>query len=487
MGRYEKVKSDMTGTLGRKYLYLAKWTLRSPWTAPLSALRILVGCWAILFTWDLRFRYEIILGQTAILDADTWMQRVPDLSASLFRIALVENHLRGFQVVTMVAAIGLLLGFRTRLCAGILLVTLISWNRSVYPLASSTDVALSALLFWSMLLPISARWSLDAYRNGSQTRGTRLNVVGFILFMCSMVITNITDGIVDPFNANFWLSIAAILGFFSLIPQPRSSSYGFRLELSTFFCLVALLALPGRILADYLNLNKNTEVLEKLSWDIGALDASVKPETSVTPSPVRAVVRGTSSSVDVETLWSNLWGIERAWTYLHGDHRPLRESLPTLTHLKASLRQGLANRACATRESSGIIDVFTNDSEKHEALLSFKCVAGRGRLVPRAIPDSYAFGPASYARKKELELALDSGTLREVDLQEYLYHSYKLNQSVPVRELVLLAHVRTGAFELEEAQTLVEIALSHVSPNERKVFPLLEELLKRVKQKIEDL
>lgn len=90
-----------------------------------------------------------------------------------FSINLVSGQVL-FQAllfgVAVLAALGLLVGYRTRLMSVILWVLLLSIQYRNPLVAYSGDVLLRMLLFWAMFLPIGAYWSVDRALNPAPPR-----------------------------------------------------------------------------------------------------------------------------------------------------------------------------------------------------------------------------------------------------------------------------------------------------------------------------
>jgi hypothetical protein len=91
---------------------------------------------------------------------------------------------------TAVAALALAVGYRTRLATAITLVLLVSLQLRNPVILNAGDSLLRRLLVWSVLLPLGARWSVDARRRdaaesgGQATSGDRLlSVAGVGLFV----------------------------------------------------------------------------------------------------------------------------------------------------------------------------------------------------------------------------------------------------------------------------------------------------------------
>src|SRR3712207_3360366 len=93
-----------------------------------------------------------------------------------FSLNLMNGRLF-FQVLLLVAAalaaLGLLIGYRTRLCTIVLWVLLLSiqWRN---PLVGGSDgPLLRLLLFWGMFLPLGAYWSVDRTKDAVSRLSTQ--------------------------------------------------------------------------------------------------------------------------------------------------------------------------------------------------------------------------------------------------------------------------------------------------------------------------
>lgn len=144
----------------------------------------------------------------ALLVLATLAVRLTDLSAHytdsgiLPRAPLIEEELSRWQFsltlingepffqaslfgVTVLAALCLLVGYRTRVMTVIVWVLLLSIHFRNPMLNSGGDVFLRLLLFWSMFLPLGAYWSMDCKLGISPTRLSKrfLSVGTVALFM----------------------------------------------------------------------------------------------------------------------------------------------------------------------------------------------------------------------------------------------------------------------------------------------------------------
>jgi hypothetical protein len=130
---------------------------------------------------DLRQHYT----DTGVLPRTALIEQV--LSPWAFSLNLMNGQLF-FQALLFVAAalaaLGMLVGYRTRLCTIVLWALLLSiqWRN---PLVGGSDgPLLRLLLFWGMFLPLGAYWSLDQARGTARRISTHfVSVATFGLFM----------------------------------------------------------------------------------------------------------------------------------------------------------------------------------------------------------------------------------------------------------------------------------------------------------------
>jgi hypothetical protein len=132
----------------------------------LAALRIVL---AVLVLGDIASRIpdlythytdEGILPRTALLDEgmiSPWQFSLNLMNGESFFQALLFS-------ATVLAALGLLVGYRTRLMTVVVWVFLISIHMRNNLLNGSGEALLDMLLFWGMFLPLGAYWSVDRAR-----------------------------------------------------------------------------------------------------------------------------------------------------------------------------------------------------------------------------------------------------------------------------------------------------------------------------------
>jgi hypothetical protein len=96
----------------------------------------------------------------------------------------------GLFVVAIVLAIGFIVGYRTRVCAVASWVMLMSMHFRNPMIAHGGDTLMRLLFFWSMFVPLNARWSLDRALNPAATPVATLHLsapgMAILFQVCTM-------------------------------------------------------------------------------------------------------------------------------------------------------------------------------------------------------------------------------------------------------------------------------------------------------------
>ncbi|MFC6755658.1 MULTISPECIES: HTTM domain-containing protein [Haloarcula] len=115
-----------------------------------------------------------------------------------------------------VAALALLVGYRTRLATVVSLVLLVSLQLRNPLVLNSGDVLLRRLLFWSAFLPLGSRWAVDSADLG-EAPGPTDRVVGIATagLLAQVVVVYLTNAVVK-LRADVWLRGDAVRYAFQL-------------------------------------------------------------------------------------------------------------------------------------------------------------------------------------------------------------------------------------------------------------------------------
>lgn len=108
-------------------------------------------------------------------------QAITEIFGSAIRFTSLHYHTGshvGMQaamlLVGVIAALALTLGWQTRVATIVSWGLFISLNRRVSSMCSGGDDLMRLMLFWSIFLPLGARWSLDAMRQSARGLSPRL-------------------------------------------------------------------------------------------------------------------------------------------------------------------------------------------------------------------------------------------------------------------------------------------------------------------------
>ena len=85
--------------------------------------------------------------------------------------------------LTAVLTVGLLLGWRTRLCTFLVWILLTSFHNRNYFLLGAEDKLLHILFFWFLFLPWGACYSLDSQRKGLHSPPLRVSSMGSVAYL----------------------------------------------------------------------------------------------------------------------------------------------------------------------------------------------------------------------------------------------------------------------------------------------------------------
>ena len=135
-----------------------RWAFTPVDTAPMAALRVVVGLLTIGWTLSLLPDAETFLGSSGL------QRDLPEMSGGAWVVPLGEPRL--VLAVLLAAAVALTLGWRTRVASVLVAVLLLAVQRRDPFVLNSGDLLLRQLAFFVMLMPAGETWSLDARRRG---------------------------------------------------------------------------------------------------------------------------------------------------------------------------------------------------------------------------------------------------------------------------------------------------------------------------------
>ena len=162
---------------------LRTWLLRDTYALPLDLFRILGGLLCAAYFCTLLLQAEDFSNPDGLLD-HVLLQRIFWFTRlSLFHPGLTLPCLYGILGLAALGAWGIVLGYRVRLCAGILFAIAVSTYRWNFIVIYVDDAFIHLLLFWLMLLPVGHTLRLWEFRCGWRTclaRWRRVTVPGTV-------------------------------------------------------------------------------------------------------------------------------------------------------------------------------------------------------------------------------------------------------------------------------------------------------------------
>lgn len=153
--------------------------------------------------------------------------------------------------VAIVSGVALAVGYHTRIATGASFALLLSLHaRNPYVLAGG-DALLQHLTFWSLLLPLGSRWSVDASRRG-RSRERVVSVASAAVLIQVLLVYGVNALL--KFRGDLWLSgdaVAVILGLdrFTALLGPLLLELPFALEAANWAWLGLLAASPLLVLS----------------------------------------------------------------------------------------------------------------------------------------------------------------------------------------------------------------------------------------------
>lgn len=105
------------------------------------------------------------------------------------------------------AAVALTLGYRTRLATAVSFVLLVSLHARNPTVLNSGDVLLRRLVFWGILLPLGARWSVDA-RGADESRESVATIASLALLTQVVLVYGVNA--VHKLDSELWLDGGAM-------------------------------------------------------------------------------------------------------------------------------------------------------------------------------------------------------------------------------------------------------------------------------------
>ena len=127
---------------------------REVYSLPVQLFRVAVGLLATGYFIRLLLEVRDFSALDGLIDHSLVQSVYPETRVSLFQAGTPPAVIVAAQVIALAAAVGIVVGFRTRVCAAIALVVAASTYRWNFIVMYLDDAVVHLLLFWLLLLPV---------------------------------------------------------------------------------------------------------------------------------------------------------------------------------------------------------------------------------------------------------------------------------------------------------------------------------------------
>jgi hypothetical protein len=145
----------------------------------LALFRIFLGLLVIMDLAGRISNFRAHYTDEGVLPRDLLLGRMSEWRWSLYLVNSSEQFQVALFVATWIAAVLLIVGYRTRLMLFIVWVLIVSLQVRNPMVLSGADTLLRLTLFWSMLLPLGAVWSIDSRFRSPGLRPASMRFVSF--------------------------------------------------------------------------------------------------------------------------------------------------------------------------------------------------------------------------------------------------------------------------------------------------------------------
>src|SRR5215470_99458 len=187
---------------------LRAWLLAETYALPLDLLRILGGLLCVTYFVALLLQAEDFSNPDGLLD-HVLIQRILWFTRlSLFQPGITLAGLYILLGLACVGAWGIVLGYRVRLCAGVLFAIAVSTYRWNFLVIYVDDAFMHLLLFWFMLLPVGKTlrpWELRQGWHACMSRWRQVTVSGTVpwCFLANICLVYFVAGL-WKFTSSLW-------------------------------------------------------------------------------------------------------------------------------------------------------------------------------------------------------------------------------------------------------------------------------------------
>lgn len=170
----------------------------------LALLRISLGVILVLTALEHLTNIQMFFSETGVLPQSLNQKFLGDGYWSLLWINQATEYANTLFALMAILGVVYALGYQTRWCNLICLVLLWSVQVRNPLITTGGDVLLRMLLFWSLFLPMSAVWSIDAQRSGRAPKRWQVSSVATMAIMLQIVYMYFFSGL-SKLNP-FWLT-----------------------------------------------------------------------------------------------------------------------------------------------------------------------------------------------------------------------------------------------------------------------------------------
>ena len=156
---------------------------------PLDAFRVVTGTLLGIHFAECAHDVPGLIQDGSLFDPTLLIGAVPGSSATLLSFATVPAAAEGILDLAVLLALGVGVGYRPRLCSGLLFVIAVSTYRAIYPVTDWDDMVANLLSFWLVLLPIGNTLKLNSSRSSPSHWSTaRIPGTTLTLFLAQLLV-----------------------------------------------------------------------------------------------------------------------------------------------------------------------------------------------------------------------------------------------------------------------------------------------------------
>ena len=163
---------------------IQEWATRDIDALPLDGFRVLAGCLSLAYFFSLWCQVPDISSPDGLVDHELLSRTYWFTRLSLFHPGVGAWFFYGVFSLAMVGALGIVVGYRVKLCAGFLFAIAVSSYRWNFIVMYVDDAIMHLLLFWLLLLPVGHTLTIQTVwrqRSGCLENWMQVQVPGLSL------------------------------------------------------------------------------------------------------------------------------------------------------------------------------------------------------------------------------------------------------------------------------------------------------------------